>query len=62
MLPDDLSIEHMRSCCRAAIFRLAVNTGLAQIFRTGKTADLFERWFFGSRPGLLLRRYAPSPG
>ena len=34
--------------------RLAVNTGLAQIYRSGRTKALFERWFFGARPGLLL--------
>jgi glutamate/aspartate transport system substrate-binding protein len=35
--------------------RLAVNTGLAQIFRSGQTVGLFERWFFGAHPGLLLQ-------
>jgi glutamate/aspartate transport system substrate-binding protein len=56
MLPDDLSIEQYAIVLPRGdwAFRLAVNTGLAQIFRTGKTADLFERWFFGSRPGILL--------
>jgi glutamate/aspartate transport system substrate-binding protein len=56
MLPDDLSIEQYAIVLPRGdwAFRLAVNTGLAQIFRTGKTVDLFERWFFGSRPGLLL--------
>lgn len=56
MLPDDLSIEQYAIVLPRGdwAFRLAVNTGLAQIFRTGKTADLFERWFFGSRPGVLL--------
>ena len=56
MLPDDLSIEQYAIVLPRGdwAFRLAVNTGLAQIFRTGKTTDLFERWFFGSRPGILL--------
>jgi glutamate/aspartate transport system substrate-binding protein len=56
MLPDDLSIEQYAIVLPRGdwAFRLAVNTGLAQIFRTGKTVDLFERWFFGSRPGILL--------
>jgi glutamate/aspartate transport system substrate-binding protein len=56
MLPDDLSIEQYAIVLPRGdwAFRLAVNTGLAQVFRTGKTVDLFERWFFGSRPGLLL--------
>jgi len=57
MLPDDLSIEQYAIVLPRGdwALRLAVNTGLAQIFRTGKTADLFERWFFGSRPGILLQ-------
>jgi glutamate/aspartate transport system substrate-binding protein len=56
MLADDLSIEQYAIVLPRGdwAFRLAVNTGLAQIFRTGKTVDLFERWFFGSRPGILL--------
>src|SRR5580704_9974512 len=56
MLPDDLSIEQYAIALPRGdwAFRLAVNTGLAQFFRAGKTNDLFERWFFGSRPGLLL--------
>ena len=56
MLPDDLSIEQYAIVLPRGdwALRLAVNTGLAQIFRSGKTIDLFERWFFGSRPGVLL--------
>ena len=56
MLPDDLSIEQYAIVLPRGdwAFRLAVNTGLAQYFRAGKTNELFERWFFGSRPGLLL--------
>ena len=56
MLPDDLSIEQYAIVLPRGdwALRLAVNTGLAQIFRSGKTVDLFERWFFGSRPGILL--------
>jgi glutamate/aspartate transport system substrate-binding protein len=56
MLPDDLSIEQYAIVLPRGdwALRLAVNTGLAQIFRGGKTVDLFERWFFGSRPGILL--------
>jgi ABC-type amino acid transport substrate-binding protein len=39
--------------------RLAVNTGLAQIFRSGRAAEVFQRWFFGFRPGpLMLTLYA----
>jgi ABC-type amino acid transport substrate-binding protein len=56
LLPDDLSIEQYAIVVPRGdwALRLAVNTGLAQIFRSGRTVELFERWFFGSRPGLLL--------
>jgi ABC-type amino acid transport substrate-binding protein len=56
ILPDDLSIEQYAIALPRGdwALRLAVNTGLAQIFRGGHTKDLFERWFFGARPGLLL--------
>jgi glutamate/aspartate transport system substrate-binding protein len=56
MLPDDLSIEQYAITLPRGdwALRLAVNTGLAEIFRSGRTKDLFERWFFGARPGLLL--------
>jgi glutamate/aspartate transport system substrate-binding protein len=56
MLPDDLSIEQYAIVLPRGdwAFRLAINTGLAQYFRAGKSNELFERWFFGSRPGLLL--------
>lgn len=57
MLPDDLSIEQTAIALPRGdwALRLAVNTGLAQIFRSGKAKDLFERWFFGARPGALLQ-------
>lgn len=56
LLPDDLSIEQYAIVLPRGdwAFRLAVNTGLAQIFRTPRTAEVFERWFFGLRPGVLL--------
>jgi glutamate/aspartate transport system substrate-binding protein len=56
ILPDDLSIEQYAIVVPRGdwALRLAVNTGLAQIFRGGRTKALFERWFFGARPGLLL--------
>ena len=56
LLPDDLSIEQYAIVLPRGdwAFRLAINTGLAQIFRTGKTAEVFERWFFGLQPGVLL--------
>jgi glutamate/aspartate transport system substrate-binding protein len=57
LLPDDLSIEQYAIVLPRGdwAFRLAVNTGLAKVFRSGKTVDLFERWFFGSQPGVLLQ-------
>jgi glutamate/aspartate transport system substrate-binding protein len=56
ILPNDLSIEQYAIVVPRGdwALRLAVNTGLAQIFRGGRTKALFERWFFGARPGLLL--------
>ena len=56
ILPDDLSIEQYAIVVPRGdwALRLAVNTGLARIFRGGRTKELFERWFFGARPGLLL--------
>jgi glutamate/aspartate transport system substrate-binding protein len=57
LLPDDLSIEQYAIVVPRGdwALRLAVNTGLAQIFRSGRVASLFERWFFGAQPGLLLQ-------
>jgi ABC-type amino acid transport substrate-binding protein len=56
LLPEDLSIEQYAIALPRGdwALRLAVNTGLAQVFRSGRTAEVFERWFFGSRPGILL--------
>lgn len=56
LLPDDLSIEQYAIAVPRGdwAMRLAVNTGVAQIFRSGRTRELFERWFFGGHPGLLL--------
>jgi glutamate/aspartate transport system substrate-binding protein len=56
MLPEDLSIEQYAIVLPRGdwALRLAVNTGLAQVFRSGRTAEVFERWFFGLRPGVLL--------
>jgi len=57
MLPDDLSIEPYAIVVPRGdwAFRLAVNTGLAKVFRDGRTAQqIFEKWFFGGRPGPLL--------
>jgi glutamate/aspartate transport system substrate-binding protein len=57
VLPDDLSIEQYAIVLPRGdwTMRLAVNTGLAQIFRSRRALDLFERWFFGARPGPLLQ-------
>ena len=56
LLPEDLSIEQYAIVVPRGdwAMRLAVNTGLAQVFRSGRTRGLFERWFFGGNPGLLL--------
>ena len=66
MLPDDLSIEPYAIVFPPRgdwAFRLAVNTGLAKIFRDGRTAQqIFEKVIFRSaaRPvawlGLRLRQ------
>jgi ABC-type amino acid transport substrate-binding protein len=58
MLPDELSMEPYAIVLPRGdwAFRLAVNTGLAQIFRSGQGLEIFKRWFepIGLRPGLLL--------
>jgi glutamate/aspartate transport system substrate-binding protein len=56
VLPDDLSVEQYAIALPRgdSALRLAVNTGLAQIFRSGQAADVFQRWFFGLRPGPLM--------
>jgi ABC-type amino acid transport substrate-binding protein len=57
MLPDDLSIEAYAITLPRGdwALRLAVNTGLAQIYRSGAIAVVFKRWFdqLGLKPGLL---------
>ena len=57
LLPEDLSIEQYAIVLPRGdwALQLAVNTGLAQIFRGGGMAGVFERWFFGAQPGLLLQ-------
>jgi len=58
MLPDDLSIEPYAIALPRGdwALRLAVNTGLAEIFRSGQIAGVFKKWFdpIGLRPGVLL--------
>jgi glutamate/aspartate transport system substrate-binding protein len=47
MLPDDLSVEPYAIVVPRGdwAFRLAVNTGLAQVFRTGTVVAVFNSWF-----------------
>jgi ABC-type amino acid transport substrate-binding protein len=47
MLPDDLSVEPYAIVVPRGdwAFRLAVNTGLAQVFRTGTVVAVFNGWF-----------------
>ena len=58
MLPDDLSLEPYAIVLPRGdwALRLAVNTGLAEIYRGGEVMKIFDRWFapLGLRPGLLL--------
>src|SRR5215471_15510364 len=54
MLPDDLSVEPYAIVLPRGdwAFRLAVNTGLAQLFRTGQVVPIFQAWF--ERVGLQM--------
>ena len=58
MLPDDLSLEPYAIVLPRGdwALRLAVNTGLAEVYRSGEVMKIFDRWFgpLGLRPGLLL--------
>ena len=47
LLPDELSFEPYGIALPRgdAAFRLAVNTGLAQIYGTGEIGEIFGRWF-----------------
>jgi ABC-type amino acid transport substrate-binding protein len=58
MLPDDLSVEPYAIALPRGdwALRLAVNTGLAQIYRSGQVVGIFKKWFdqIGLRPGVLL--------
>ncbi len=47
LLPDQLSVEPYGIVLPRgdANFRLAVNTGLAQIYRSGEIVEVFGRWF-----------------
>ena len=59
MLPDDLSIEAYAIVLPRGdwALRLAVNTGLAQIYRNGTITTVFNKWFgrLGLTPGVLAR-------
>lgn len=58
LLPDELSFEPYGIALPRgdADFRLAVNTGLAQLYRSGEITEIFGRWFgaFGD-PGAVTR-------
>jgi glutamate/aspartate transport system substrate-binding protein len=57
MLPDDLSVESYAIELPRGdwALRLAVNTGLAQIYRSGVIITVFKKWFdqLGLQPGVL---------
>jgi ABC-type amino acid transport substrate-binding protein len=59
MLPDDLSIEAYAIVLPRGdwALRLAVNSGLAQIYRSGMIVTVFKKWFaqLGLEPGVLAR-------
>jgi glutamate/aspartate transport system substrate-binding protein len=61
LLPEELSIEPYGIVLPRgdAAFRLAVNTGLAQIYSSGEIAEIFRRWFegIGAPSGVLLAAY-----
>ena len=58
LLPEDLSTEPYAVVLPRGdwAFRLAVNTALAQIFRSGDILNVFTGWFGGvtSRPNVLI--------
>lgn len=58
MLPDDLSLEPYGIALPRGdwALRLAVNTSLAETYRSGQIANVFGRWFnqIGLKPGPLL--------
>jgi ABC-type amino acid transport substrate-binding protein len=62
LLPEDLSIEPYGIVLPRgdSSLRLAVNTGLAQLYASGEIVEIFRRWFeaFGTPPGIILAAYA----
>ena len=59
MLPDDLSVEPYAIVLPRGdwAFRLAVNTALSQIFRSGRIVPVFRSWFdqVGLRMGPVMQ-------
>jgi len=57
MLPDNLSVEPYAIVLPRGDWelRLAVNAGLAEVYRSGEIAKIFDRWFgqYGMKPGML---------
>jgi ABC-type amino acid transport substrate-binding protein len=62
LLPEELSIEPYGIVLPRgdSAFRLAVNTGLAQVFASGEVVEIFRRWFenLGTPTPILLAAYA----
>ncbi len=58
VLPDDLSFEPFAIMLPRgdSAFRLAINTGLAQVFRSGEVIELYTKYFSGvaQRPSVWL--------
>jgi glutamate/aspartate transport system substrate-binding protein len=58
LLPEDLSIEPYAIVLPRGDWelRLAVNTALAEAYRSGEVRKIFNRWFLqlGLQPGVLL--------
>jgi glutamate/aspartate transport system substrate-binding protein len=58
LLPDDLSFEPFAIVLPRGdwAFRLAVNSGLAQVFRSGEVVELYTKYFSGiaQRPSAWL--------
>ena len=61
LLPDDLSLEPYGIVLPRGetALRLAVNTGLAQIYGSGEIGEIFSRWFgqFGSPTAIMQAVY-----
>ena len=60
LLPDDLSVEKYAIGLPRGdwAFRLAINKGLARVFRSGQILEVFNKWFgrFGMQPESPARR------